>query len=223
MTILVDGKQMSAALSSGSSGFAADAMSIAAMRTAEQNALEIGVALGKSCNAEFKNDAACDAMDEIKAEHEDVLQKQRDQEKLITDLSQENLSLRGEQFDLLKRIEALERNVRARASPSPLRGGMQIFVKTLAGKTITINDIEGSDTMATLKERVLKKTNTPMQPRDIKLICSGKQLNDNYTINDYNINTVFVLLRLRGGIDAGQLREGLMGLRDRPINSSILG
>ena len=48
-----------------------------------------------------------------------------------------------------------------------------------------------------------------MQPKDIRLIFGGKQLNDNYTISDYNINsgnTVFVLLRLRGGMDAGQLR-----------------
>ena len=46
-----------------------------------------------------------------------------------------------------------------------------------------------------------------MHPRDIRLIFGGKQLGDNQTIGNYNIssgNTIFLLLRLRGGMDGGQ-------------------
>ena len=102
---------------------------------------------------------------------------------------------------------------------------MQIFVKTLTGKTIIINDIEESDSVATLKELVLNKAKTNIQPDDIRLIFGGKQLNDNYIINDYNINsgnTIFLLFRLRGGMDGGQLREGLRDVSDTPPDSSIL-
>jgi hypothetical protein len=70
------------------------------------------------------------------------MKRQLDQEKLITDLRHEVFSLRDSNFAWLHRIETLERNVRARTSPSPLPlpGGMQIFVKTLTGKTIIIDE-----------------------------------------------------------------------------------
>uniref|UniRef100_A0A7I4YN55 RING-type domain-containing protein n=1 Tax=Haemonchus contortus TaxID=6289 RepID=A0A7I4YN55_HAECO len=78
-------------------------------------------------------------------------------------------------------------------------GGMQIFVKTLTGKTIPLN-VQPSDSVEMLKERIFDREG--IRPAEQILICNGRSLHNGKTLSFFKIeggSTVHLTARCVGG------------------------
>ena len=76
-----------------------------------------------------------------------------------------------------------------------LRGGMQLFVKTITGRTVTL-DVEPSDSIESMKVKVQDMTSVPFDKQLI--VWQGALLENGYTLSDYNIGhecTIHMVLR----------------------------
>jgi len=92
-----------------------------------------------------------------------------------------------------------------------LRGGMQLFVKTLTGKTVSI-EVEEGESIEDVKAKIAEKEGIP--PEQQRLIFGGQQLQDSKTLDDYDVgddSTLHLVLRLRGGTKTNDTINKLLG------------
>ena len=77
---------------------------------------------------------------------------------------------------------------------------MQIFLKILIGKTIILN-VEPNDTLNNIKQKI--KEIEGVSHNQYRLIYNGKQLENEQIINLQNESTIYLVIGIYGGANAG--------------------
>ena len=98
---------------------------------------------------------------------------------------------------------------------------MRIFVAMLSGRSITI-EVDAEDTVENIKAKVQDREG--VRPEDQRLLFHGKQLEDEYTLNDYQIvnsSTLHLVMRLRGGVcifaEIAAIVEGVRRMKEEGV------
>jgi len=103
-----------------------------------------------------------------------------------------------------------------------LRGGMQLFVKTLTGKTVSI-EVEEGESIEEVKAKIAEKEGIP--PEQQRLIFGGQQLQDAKTLDDYDVGddaTLHLVLRLRGGKSSKSIINQAFGKGSFEVDQSFV-
>ena len=102
---------------------------------------------------------------------------------------------------------------------------MQIFVKTIIGKTITL-DVKASDTIDYIMALIeIKLRLIFTQPSDYYLSFQSRRMEDGFTLSYYNIqaeNTLYMNGRLRAGADVDMEDIDISTISDADIINEIV-